>query len=464
MALTKFQHTEVFGLVATKRNSLICDCKACPSAPKLRRPMKSILFSLYLSTLAATAQNWPEFRGPTGDGQVPATTTELPLEWSEEMNVAWKTPIPGRAWSTPVIWGDQVWVTNATEDGKKMSVVCVDKNNGKILLDKLLFENESPEPLGNDVNGYGSCSPAIEEGRIFVHFGSYGTACLDTKTFDILWQRRDLPCRHYRGPASSVVLWQGKVILSLDGVDVQYLVALDPDSGKTIWKTDRTTDFGDVEADGKIKADGDLRKAYTTPGFVKVGDQVQMISTGAKATYAYNPDNGKEIWHITYDGFSNASRPVFLGSEWAFINTGFGKAHLLGVKLDPEAKGDITDTHIKWDVFKRIPNRSSPVVVGDRIFLVDESGIISCLNATTGEVIKDDRLRGHFSGSLIHFDGRLYIPCEQGQFYVIEATEELKLLATNTLDDGFMASPAVSGNSLFLRSKSHLYRISNAKK
>jgi outer membrane protein assembly factor BamB len=175
--------------------------------------MKSILFSLYLSTLAATAQNWPEFRGPTGDGQVPATTTELPLEWSEEMNVAWKTPIPGRAWSTPVIWGDQVWVTNATEDGKKMSVVCVDKNNGKILLDKLLFENESPEPLGNDVNGYGSCSPAIEEGRIFVHFGSYGTACLDTKTFDILWQRRDLPCRHYRGPASSVVLWQGKVIL-----------------------------------------------------------------------------------------------------------------------------------------------------------------------------------------------------------------------------------------------------------
>lgn len=423
--------------------------------------MKITFLSLSLLSSIAFGQNWPEFRGPTGDGQASAATTDLVTEWSEEKNVVWKTPVPGRAWSTPAIWGNQIWMTNATEDGKKMSAVCVDKESGKVLFDEVLFENENPEVLGNDVNGYGSPSPAIEEGRVFIHFGSYGTACLDTTTFKTLWERRDLPCRHYRGPGSSPVIWEKLLILTMDGVDVQYLVALDKETGKNVWKTDRTTDFKDIDSDGKIMAEGDLRKAYSTPVFVEVGGKIQMVSTGAKATYAYDPATGKEIWHITYDGYSNASMPVFLGSDWAFINTGFGKAHLLGVKLDPEAKGDITKTHVKWDEFKRIPNRSSPALVGEFIYVVNESGIISCLNALTGEITWDDRLRGHFSGSPIIANGKIYFASEQGDVYVVEANSEtFKLLATNKLDDGFMASPAVSGNDLFLRSKSHLYRIS----
>jgi len=194
---------------------------------------------------------------------------------------------------------------------------------------------------------------------------------------------------------------------------------------------------------------------------VEIGGKVQMISSGAKATYAYEPATGKEIWHITYDGYSNASMPVFLGNEWAFINTGFGKAHLLGVKLDPAAKGDITKTHIEWDIFKRIPNRSSPVMVDGHIFLVNESGIVSCVEPKTGEIVWDDRLRGHFSASPIVANGRIYIASEMGDVFVVKADKEkFELVATNKHDDGFMASPAVSGNDLFLRSKSHLYRIS----
>ncbi len=433
----------------------------------MNRVYPFLLIVFLAASSPATASNWPGFRGPTGDGIVPALPEgklrNLPMEWSDDKNVAWKTPIPGRAWSTPVVWGSQVWLTNATEDGKKMYAVCLDRSTGAILHNKLLFENEKPAPLGNKVNGYGSPSPYIEDGRVYIHFGSYGTACLDTKTAGVIWERRDLPCRHYRGPASSVVKWKDTIILSMDGVDAQYVVALDAATGKNVWKTDRATDWKDIQPDGSIAADGDRRKAFATPAFVSVGGKTQMISTASTTCFSYDPDSGEEIWRVTYPGHSSSSSPIAMGDDMVFVNSGFGKAHLLGVRLDPKAKGDITKSHVEWDVFKRVPNRSSPVLVGEHLYITSEMGVVSCVEAKTGNILWDGRIRGHFSASPIYAEGHVYFCSEQGDTFVIKPNEkELKVVATNRLGEkteGFMASPVIAGNALFLRSKTHLYRV-----
>src|SRR5689334_22957571 len=194
-----------------------------------------LLTTLALVVAALGGDNWPRFRGPDGDGHSDAK--KLPLTWSETQNVVWKTSIHDRGWSSPVVWGDQVWLTTATEKGREMYAVCLDRATGKVVHDIKVFEVPNPDPLGNPMNTYASPTPVIEEGRVYVHFGSYGTACLDTKTGKRLWERRDLTCNHWRGPASSPILYRDLLILTFDGYDVQYLAALDKATGKTVWKT-----------------------------------------------------------------------------------------------------------------------------------------------------------------------------------------------------------------------------------
>ena len=397
-----------------------------------------------LSPSVVATENWPEFRGPNGDGTAP-NAKNLPLEWSADKNIKWATEIKGRAWSSPVVWGDQVWVTNANEDGTKLSAVGVDRESGKILHDLLLFEPELVEALGNKVNGYGSPSPVIEEGRVYIHFGSYGTAAIDTATGKEVWRRTDLPCRHFRGPGSSPFLYKELLILTMDGVDHQYLVALNKATGENVWRTERSTEWKDIEPDGSIKADGDLRKAYTTPTLTKAGDKTILISPGAKACFAYEPDTGKELWHLTYGGYSNASRTV-IHDGYAYINTGFGKPHLLRVRLDPNATGDITDSHVEWDIFKRIPKRSSPIIADGALYVTTDEGIVSRLDLETGKEVWNDRIRGHFSASPILAEGRLYFFSEMGHAYALKPGDQLEVLATNFIDDaGFMASPLSPG-------------------
>lgn len=410
-----------------------------------------------LAVVPLARADWPEFRGPTQDGQVPAEW-KLPLEWSEASGVTWKTAIPGRAWSTPVISGGKVWMTSASEDGREMSVVCVAADSGKLLHDKLLFRNATPEPLGNAVNSYGSPSPAIEQDRVYLHFGSYGTACLDTETAEVLWERRDLPCRHYRGPGSSLILHGELLILTMDGVDVQYLAALDKRTGKTVWKTDRTTEWDDLGPDGKPISEGDLRKAYTTPLVVRLGATEQLVSTGAKATYGYDPATGKELWNVTYPGFSNAASPVF-ADGMAILNTGYGKANLFAVPIIAQSRGDLTGS-VMWKATKRVPQRSSTIVAGAHLFMVSDNGFASCLRLKDGEEMWSERVDGSFSGSPIAHQGRLYFASEEGTTYVIAAKPEFELLARNTLEEGMLASPAAVDGALFLRTKGHLYRIS----
>ena len=402
---------------------------------------------------------WPEFRGPNGNGIV-VGERGLPTTWSEEKNIAWKTKIDGKAWSSPVVWDDQIWITNSSADGKLMEGICINKKDGKIKYRLSLFNNETVEPLGNNVNSYGSPSPVIEKDAVYIHFGSYGTTAIDTNSGKEIWKRTDLECRHFRGPGSSPIIFQDMLILTMDGVDFQYVIALDKKTGKTKWKTERSTEWDDVEPDGKIRGDGDLRKAYTTPTFLKVSGKTIMISPGAKSCFAYNPINGKELWNITYSGYSNASRTVIYKDN-AIINSGYGKPHLISVKIDPSAAGDISGTHINWNIFKRVPKRSSPIIVGDQLYMTTDEGILTCLDAKTGESNWSDRMPGHYSASPIFADGKLYFFSEMGHCYVIAPGGDYNLISKNKLDSGFMASPAISGKAIYARSKTHLYRIEN---
>jgi outer membrane protein assembly factor BamB len=416
-----------------------------------------LLCSLSLGALAAA--DWPQFRGPLGTGHAPGAAP--PLEWSESKNVVWKTAIPHKGWSTPVVQGDVIWVTTAAEDGKEYFALRLNRTTGAVEQSIKLFTSDAPEPLGNAVNGYASPSPLIDGDLVFVHFGSYGTAALDARTGEEKWRRTDLPCRHYRGPGSSLAHFKDTLIVTMDGVDTQYLVALDKKSGRTVWKTERTTDFKDLDATGQPQMDGDLRKAYTTPLLItpKTGDP-WFISIGAKATYAYDAATGKERWNALYDGFSNASSPLY-SHGLAIINTGYGKANLQAYRVDDATRGRLTHEQMAWDCLKRVPQRSTPVVVGDFLFMFDDGGFASCVDVRTGEVRWSERLEGNFSGSpVVLADGTLIACTEQGASYVLAPSpEKMTVLHTNQLESGMLACPVAVDDQLYLRTKTHLYRI-----
>jgi outer membrane protein assembly factor BamB len=384
----------------------------------------------------------------------------LPVRWNETENVIWKTAIPYQGWSTPVVMDGHVWLTTATPDGHDFFAICVDVETGEIRRNEKLFHSDNPEPLGNPMNGYASPSPVVESGRVYVHFGSYGTACLDTKTFEVLWKRSDLPCRHYRGPGSSPIVFENLLILTMDGVDVQYLVALDKKTGATVWKTDRTADWDDLDEDGKPRSEGDLRKAYSTPLVVDVNGIRHMLSVGAKAVYGYDPTNGRELWKVNTPGFSGAAGPVY-GDGLAYMITGFGKTELLAIR--PDGRGDVTDTHVAWKTGSMVPQTPSPVLVGDLFFMINDTGNLTCLEAATGRQVWRQRVRGNYAASLLYADGHIYCFSREGRATVFKAARQYEAVATNVLGSGFMASAAVSGKALFLRTKEHLYRIESAK-
>ena len=422
--------------------------------------MKFPVISAFLITFNFASfadENWPQFRGPAGDGV--AASSNLPVTWSEDENVNWRTEIHGIGWSSPVIYGEQIWLTTATQDGTELSVLCLNKNSGKILLDEKLFDIAEPQ-FAHKFNSYASPTPVIEEGRVYVTWGSPGTACLDTRTFDVLWTRDDLICDHFRGAGSSPIMYEDYLILPYDGADYQYILAMDKKTGETKWKTDRSVDFKDLDENGQPKAEGDFRKAFATPHIAILGGKPVLISQGAMATYAYNPATGKELWRYDeHDNHSASTRPVILG-ETVYVPTGFPKPSLLA--LPGNKKGVLEDSDLQWKLTlnKGTPKKPSLQLVGDYIYAVSDSGIGTCWEAKTGEEKWIARVGGNYSSSPIYADGKIYFCSEEGKTTVIEANpNEYKVLAENTIGDGFMASPAVSGDTLYLRSRSHLYCV-----
>lgn len=408
--------------------------------------MRVCLIGLLLTGVAvAEDAEWNQFRGPNGDGR--ADSANLPVTFGESENVKWKTPIHGKGWSSPVVSDGRIWMATATEDGKKMYGVCVSADDGQVLHDKLIFENVEPR-FCHPTNSYASPTPIVESGRVYFSFGSYGTACLDAKTAEVLWTRRDLECDHFRGPASSPVLFEDVLIVPYDGFDKQYVVGFDKRTGKTKWRTPREIDYG--------TDNGDRKKAYATAATITVDGKPQVVIPSAGATVAYQPLTGKEIWRVNHGGMNAAARPVF-GDGLVYVTAGDGGKSMVAIR--PTGQGDVTDTHIAWTLGKTVPKRSSQLLIDDRIFMVNDAGVASCLHAKTGKVIWQKRLEGDFWASPLYANGRIYLSSKEGRMPVIAAADSFKLLADNRLETGINASPAVIDDDLIVRSWKHLYRI-----
>ena len=422
-------------------------CFFLPVESSMRRIL-ILCVILSLTGYALAVENWPQYRGPRGDGR--ADNAKLPRTWSEKKNIVWKTAIHDKGWSSPVVWGDQVWVTTAKDDGSELFAVCLDRDSGKIIHDLKVFDVTDPSKLWQRYNSFASSTPAIEEGRVFVHYGTYGTACLDTKTGEMLWQRRDLHCDHFRGAASSPILYGDLLFLTFDGFDVQYVAALDKTTGKTVWKKQRDIQF-------KTK-DGDMKKGFGTPAILTVEGKAQLVSPAAEATIAYDPATGEELWKV-YHGGMNVTAPPLHGFGRIFLCTGDGGLRLLAVREG--GSGDVTATGIDWVIANKagVPSRSSPILVDDLLYMVNEGGNVSCVEAKTGKQVWQERLYGKYWASPVYADGRLYFFDDSGLGHVLAVGREWKKPMTNKLDDGCRASPAVAGNALFVRTYKNLYRI-----
>jgi outer membrane protein assembly factor BamB len=439
----------------------------CPSQQMLQMKHRLLtLLTILLSALCLRAEeaNWPEFRGPQGNGI--STATDLPLHWSEQQNVKWSTPIHGKAWSSPVIWGRQVWVTTATADGHELFAVCLDRDTGKVIRDLKLFDVAKPQ-FCHPFNSYASPTPAIEAGRIYVTFGAPGTACLETETGKVLWTRRDIECNHFRGAGSSPILYSNLFLLNFDGSDHQFVLALDKQTGRTVWEKQRSIDYQDLGPDGRPEQGGDYRKAFGTCQVATFDGRTILLSQGSRALYAYDPPSGDELWRLEErSSYSGASRPL-TGHGLVFVSAGFGSGGVLAIRpgkagevLDTKAPGtDATQLQVVWKTKPNAPKKPSLLLLGDLLFAIDDSGVATCWEALTGKVVWSERLGGHYSASPLAAGGRIYLFSEEGKTTVVAAGREFKKLAENQLGDGFMASPAVSGEALFLRSRTQLYRI-----
>jgi outer membrane protein assembly factor BamB len=299
---------------------------------------------------------------------------------------------------------------------------------------------------------------------VYVHFGSYGTACLDTATGDVLWKRDDLRCRHYRGPSSSVVLFENLVILTFDGADLQYVAALDKTTGDTVWKTDRDVEWNDQHVTGPNAGpilEGDHRKAHSTPLVITAADgQPQMLSGGAKAAFSYDPRTGRELWRIEFDDFSVAPRPLYQDGI-AYLVTGITHPELWAINTAGRGNLTVTD-HIVWRAKSGVAKTASPLLIDDLIYMISDDGVVNCIDATNGQRVWQRRIGGRFAASPIYGDGHIYFCDQDGKTTVLKPGREFEALASNTLDDGSLASPAVDGKALYLRTKTHLYRIESA--
>lgn len=398
---------------------------------------------LALTGLTARAEDWPEFRGPTGQGH--STERGLPLEWSESRNVMWRTPVPGRGWSSPAVAGGRVWLTSAARERNDASlrVLAYDVETGHEAVNVEVFRIRNAALL-NSKNSHASPTPIVAGDRVYVHFGAEGTAAL-TLAGEIVWKAR-VPYENQHGTGGSPVLYDDLLIFNCDGWDAAFVVALDTRTGKVRWKTNR-----------RYPAD----QAYTTPLVIRVGDRDQLVSVGAYRAAAYEPRSGREIWRVSYrDGFSNVPRPVY-GHGLVYIATGFQQPSLIAVRAD--GTGDVTKTHLTWTQQRGAPFTPSPLLVGDELYTVSDIGVAAALDAKTGVPRWQQRLGGNYSASPVFADGRIYFLSEEGLTTVVAPGAEFRVLAKNQLDGTTLASMAISGGSIFIRSDQHLYRIGTPK-
>ena len=435
------------------------------------KPAQFVFLFLIAQTLLLSSQGWEQWRGPNGNGHAPAG--EYPLEWSENKNLSWKTLLPGRGHSSPVYQGSSAWITTALESVasqeererranessfpgamglhylSKVEFIAlqVDLKTGKIIRQIKVFEKKAPQAI-HRLNSYASPSPILKNGKLFIHFGAFGNACLNSKTGQIIWKNQDpdLWIHHENGPGSTPVLWNKLMIFHLDGTDKQSVVALFQETGKIAWHRKRS---------GKLRENPQTKKAYATPLIVQGSNGPVLISTGADWVYGYHPETGKELWKINYGilGFSNVSKPLRFENLF-IVSTGFMKGEIHAYQMHSNHPPSLA-----WKMTKGAPKKPSPIIVDGSLYVINDGGILTCLNARDGEVLWRSRLEGEYSSSPTFADGKIYISNHSGKTTVIQPGTSMKILAENQLDDGHMASFVPLRGSFLVRTEKALYRI-----
>ncbi|MFM7843595.1 MAG: PQQ-binding-like beta-propeller repeat protein [Planctomycetota bacterium] len=384
----------------------------------------------------AQAEDWPEFRGPTGQGL--SQEKNVPTAWSEEKNITWKVPVPGRGWSSPVLQGDQIWLTTSSEQDTVLRAICLDRKTGQTVHDVELFRLDEP-PKIHDKNTPASPSALIEGDRVYVHFGVLGTACL-ARDGKIVWKTQELTFRHGHGPAGSPVVYQDLLLLNCDGTDRQFMAALDKTTGKLKWEAKRNGS-----------------KAYSTPLVIKVNGQDQIVSTAAEWVYGYEAASGKELWKVRYPGgYSNVPRPVF-GQGLVFVSSGYNTPVMYAIR--PTGQGDVTNSHVAWQEKRGAPHNPSPLLVDDYLYTVSDGGVLTCRTAQNGEQIWQQRIPGGYSASLVFANGNIYAQNETGVTTVFKHGAKYEEVAVNKLPGRTLATLAISNAAIYLRTDEHLFRI-----
>lgn len=422
-----------------------------------------------LSRLSTSlAQDWPEFRGPGGNGL--ATVHSLPAQWTAD-NIRWQTLLPGRGWSSPVIAGNEIWLTTAIEqdaspekssarlrfaqspglearESVRLLAICVDRETGQIAQQIELFAINDP-PLTHGLNSYASPTPVIDAEHVYCHFGTMGTAAINRSDYQVAWRSSELKFDHETGPGSSPILEGDLLIVNCDGIDRQFIAAFRKSSGELAWQRDRS---------GELHPQGMMKKAFSTPTVAAIGAEQQLISQGANWIYGYDPVSGEELWKISYGklGFSNVPRPL-VANNMIYFCTGFTRSSLVAIRVG--GKSRLSTSDVVWQYHRQVPTMPTPILVGELIFMVSDGGIATCLDAASGEEIWQQRLGGDFSASPIHADNKLFFCNREGDVFVVAPEKEFKLLATNKMDSPIMATPAAVENHLIVRTKQSLYRI-----
>ena len=415
--------------------------------------MRTFLSLLLLSLLspASTVADWPQFRGPDGQGHSDAKG--IPVEWSEGKNVKWKMPVPGQGFSSPVISEGQIWMTSSEMEGKSLHAICLDLATGKLLHNIEVITTDDAGPR-HRLNGYASPTPVLDEKYVYVHFGPRGTVCLN-RNGKIIWKNTGFKYNVIQGGASSPILHGDLLLLTCDGIDFQFIVALEKETGKVRWKQPRAH----LEAAAKKRSIAKM--SYSTPLIQSINGKNQLVCSGADHVAAYDLRTGRELWWMPYDGFSIVGRPSY-GNSLFYVVGSIRQDHFCVYAVRP-GDGQLKPDEIVWKYSKSVPHVPSPLLVGREIYFVHDGGVATCLDALTGQPLWQERLGGNHDASPIEIRNRLYFLNREGKATVLTAGRKFDVLATNQLEGTFKASPAVADGALFLRNESHLYRIESTK-
>jgi outer membrane protein assembly factor BamB len=415
-------------------------------------PAKTLLLaaSLVLS-FSLFAQDWPEFRGPTGQGLADGST--LPVEWSPTRNVAWKHSVPGGGWSSPVLKDSRIYLTTSvqTSDGHlSLRAMCLKESTGEAEWTKEIFSVQ-PGKIAriHTKNSQASATPLIVGTRIYVHFGHLGTACLNLDG-SVVWKNDTLNYPPVHGNGGSPVLVEDLLIFSCDGANKPFVIGLDAATGKERWRTPRITTSKKTFS-------------FSTPTVIAINGQNQVISPGSGVVCAFEPKTGREIWRVRYgEGYSVVPRPVYSSKHnLVFLSSGFDRPSVLAIR--PDGSGDVTDTHVAWQLAKGAPNTPSPLLVGDELYFVSDGGIASCVDAASGKVHWQERVGGNYSASPIYANGRIYFQNEDGTCVVVKSGRQFEKLSENALGERALASFAAGSKALYIRTEENLYKISDGK-